>query len=78
MIISLAQGAEKAISILTAIIGCEFSATGIARESFRTPMVPCGENDVMVTYFPMSDIYSIACLAPTVDFFPYPDAEPPF
>ncbi len=73
MIISLAHGAEKAVEILTAIFGDEFPATGIARMAFRTPVVPVGQDYVMVTYFPMSDIYSIACDPTPAEFFPVPD-----
>lgn len=65
MIISLAQGYEKALAIVAAIVKSRAVAINLLTDATTYPMVPVAHYTIAVTYFPRggsqygSGVYSI-------------------
>lgn len=52
MIISLAQGYEKALEIVAAIVKSRANAVNLVTDSVTYPMIPSVNDMIAITYFP--------------------------
>lgn len=52
MIISLAQGYEKAVEVVTAIVKSRGNAINLVTDSVTYPMIPSCNDMIAITFFP--------------------------
>lgn len=66
MIISLAQGYEKAVAIVSELLKSRIVAINLVTDSVTYPLIPSCDDSISITYFPRngvpygSGVYSIA------------------